>query len=205
MRKINKGNPIQEFSDFISSDNPARWDQLDHNVRIKTREHILSAEQDCICGYTELPLDIDNNSCHIDHYKKRNLFPNLCFDWNNLIVASKDDDFGARYKDSTYINSKDQYDFILNPVTDNPKAYFEYTTWGEIIPKKSGLKQAERNKADETIEAFNLRHQSLINRRKTLFSILDSYGSAFPLDEIKSILGEYGFISVIEYHYSNYR
>lgn len=205
MRKINKGNPIQEFSDFVSANHPAQWDQLDYSVRIKTREHILIKEQNYICGYTELPIDINNTSSHIDHYKKRNLYPNLCFSWNNLIVASNDDDFGARYKDNNYIITPNQYSFILNPVTDNPNDYFEYATWGEIIPKKSGLTEAEKDKADETIKAFKLDHQSLINRRKTLFSILNSYDSAFSLDEIKRILSEYGFTSVIEYYYSNYR
>jgi len=36
-----------------------------------------------VSAYTEEPLSGD---AHIDHFRKRDLFPNLTFDWNNLFV-----------------------------------------------------------------------------------------------------------------------
>ena len=36
-----------------------------------------------VSAYTEEPLSGD---AHIDHFRKRDMFPNLTFDWNNLFV-----------------------------------------------------------------------------------------------------------------------
>lgn len=73
------------------------WDDI-HKSQLQIYENICEAllkEQNNLCGYTELPL----NNKHIDHHHKRVLYPEKCFCRDNLIMATLDDDFGARYKD----------------------------------------------------------------------------------------------------------
>ncbi|SCD20200.1 TIGR02646 family protein [Proteiniphilum saccharofermentans] len=118
MRHIEKKNSPEVFQDFILKNSPAVWDDI-HKSQLRIYEDIcevLLKEQNNLCGYTELPL----NNKHIDHYHKRVLYPEKCFCWDNLIMATLDDDFGARYKDKQ-INRKEIYNEIFNPVVDNRK------------------------------------------------------------------------------------
>ncbi|MFH0865317.1 MAG: retron system putative HNH endonuclease [Bacteroidota bacterium] len=203
MRRINKSAPFQNFEDFKREQHPALWDDLTPEVRSSTRKHILENEQHSLCGYTELPIHLEDS--HIDHFKRKSpdFFPNLTFNWNNLIVSCCSDDFGARYKDMIYLHkkNKDAYTNIINPVSENPHDYFEYTEWGEIVLKSSLKKEEQIEKATETISAFNLKHSSLQSRRKMVIEYAKAYKAEFTLDQIKEFLKEHGFISVIEQFY----
>lgn len=149
-----------------------------------------------MCGYTELPLSEDDKDIHIDHYKKRDLFPRETFDWNNLIVALKSDEFGADYKDNRYHIRKEEYSQILNPATDIAQDYFEYLATGDICPKPK-LTLPERLKAEKTIEVFNLNHASLVNRRKDLVRMINAY-KELPKEVIASCIAPLGFKSLQE-------
>ena len=99
MQKINKIGPTPDFSSLMRQKNkPKTWDDVPSDVRFKMKCFMLSREQNSLCGYTELPLNNDNS--HIDHYKKRNLFPQLTFVWDNFVIASIDEEFGAKFKDN---------------------------------------------------------------------------------------------------------
>ena len=123
------------------------------------------------------------------------MFPELTFDWNNLIVATKDSNFGANYKDNKSGIQKNNYGNIFNPVIDNVENYFDYTTWGEVTPK-TAISEVENQKAIKTIEVFNLNHNSLKDRRKNLISMIGSYGEIAKID-ILAALDKSGFKSVI--------
>lgn len=43
------------------------------------------SEQNGECAYTEIPLP--DKSQHLDHYKKKAIFPELTFDWNILLTV----------------------------------------------------------------------------------------------------------------------
>jgi len=208
MRRINKGKPFQDFENFKREKCPNSWDDFESEpeIRSNTRKYILENEQQLLCGYTELPITFEPTSSHIDHFRRKSaeFFPELTFEWNNLIVSCCSDDFGGRYKDLTYLKgkSKKAYNNILNPVIENPHDYFEYTEWGQIIPK-SGLNTAMILKATETIEAFKLTHESLRTRRYAMIENTKTYKSDFSLNEIKEYLKEDGFISVIEQFVNN--
>ena len=199
MRKINKGNPIPGFNGNNFNNNCNNWSDFHEdykNIFEESRLVILTDEQNQLCGYTEIHINklID---CHIDHYKKKNsaFFPELIFDWNNLIVATKDSDFGANYKDNKSDIQVNDYDNIFNPVIDNVENYFYYTFWGEITPKPE-ISGSEKEKVKKTIEVFNLNHNSLKDRRKNLIRKISCYGE-MAKENILTALENSGFESVI--------
>ncbi len=197
MRKINKRTPIPGFNGNNFNNSCNNWSDFheDHkDIFEESRSVILTDEQNQLCGYTEIYIN-DLKDCHIDHYKKKSMFPELTFEWNNLIVATKDSNFGANYKDNKSGIQKNNYGNIFNPVIDNVENYFDYTTWGEVTPK-TAISEVENQKAIKTIEVFNLNHNSLKDRRKNLISMIGSYGEIAKVD-ILAALDKLGFKSVI--------
>ncbi|NML72120.1 TIGR02646 family protein [Chryseobacterium sp. RP-3-3] len=204
MKKINKQQPSQEFTDFVKSKRPTDWKDCDGEVKRQAKEYILLEEQDLLCGYTEIY--IDNEDCHIDHYVKRSLDNRLCFDWKNLIVAVNDEDFGAKYKDNggNNIKSLAEYNDILNPVNDDGNDYFQYSLNGEINPIET-LNSKGIDKSDNTIKVFNLNHNSLKTRRADLSKIIIGLrNGGLKDDEILGCLEKSGFYSFTNYILENY-
>lgn len=195
MKKINKISPFSDFEQFVFKNKPTLWEELPNEIRTNTRMYILCEEQDCLCGYSEIILEEDSFYSHIDHYYKRNLFPQKTYAWNNLIVSTIDEDFGGKYKDDTYRIKANEYSQIFNPVVDDMSQYIEYSGNGEIIPIE-GLSPDIINKVKKTIEVFNLNHTSLNNRRKTLLSSLNACKD-LPQEEILRSFSNKGFTSVL--------
>jgi uncharacterized protein (TIGR02646 family) len=198
MRQIQKSTPLKSFTDFCTKQRPTNWNDLHQKgkeVYEETRLHILLEEQGQQCGYTEIFLDNLYDS-HIDHFKKRSLFPQLTFDWNNLIVAAKDASFGANYKDNVAGIQISDYQNILNPITDKAEDYFYYNEFGQIEPKKT-LNPQELKKAERTIEVFNLKDESLRRRRQDVIRNINSC-EQLPKEVLVEIFSETGFKSVVE-------
>lgn len=197
LRKINKSNLILGFNGNNFNNSCNNWSDFHKDYKDiyeESRLMILTDEQYKLCGYTEIYIN-DIEACHIDHYKKRNIFPQLTFDWNNLIVAKNGSDFGANYKDNKFSIRIDDYDNIFNPVIDNVENYFYYTLWGEVTPK-TAISNIDNQKVNKTIKVFNLNHNSLKNRRKNLVRMISCYRDM----ENKDILAAFknsGFLSVI--------
>ena len=121
MRKINKLTPLAYFNGDNYKNKCKNWKDFHKNhkeVYEKIRLQILIDEQKQQCGYTEIYIN-DERTSHIDHYQKRDYQPNLTFNWDNLIVATKDDIFGANYKDKSYQIKQNEYSLIFNPIKDN--------------------------------------------------------------------------------------
>ena len=112
-------------------------------------------------------MEAENTSSHIDHFVKRAHDSNKIFDWNNFIVSTIDEDYGGKYKDNTYIISKEEYAQISNPVFEDMAPYIEYSGDGSIVPK-SNIQDSESIKVLKTIEVFNLNSPSLKNKRRDL-------------------------------------
>lgn len=197
MRKISKQNPYPDFAVFVSKNNPTTWDQLPSKISAESRFCILCNEQDCLCGYSEMILEADSAFSHIDHYYKRNLFPQKTFDWNNLVVSTTDEDFGGKYKDNTYKIKANDYQHIFNPVTDNMSQYVGFSSNGEILPL-DGLSNDITNKIRKTIEVFNLNYVSLRNKRRDLLLQLEGCKD-LPKEEIKKAFASQGFVSVVNW------
>ena len=176
------------------------WDDFvanDHEGYQKCREQ-ANAEQQGVCGYTELPLDVDKVTVHFDHYRKKSIYPGLRFKWDNLFAAVKDNRFGADFKDGIVNgrNHSQMYASILSPLTVGLQDYFHYATSGEIEPM-SGLSEENFEKAEETIRVFNLNEAELVNRRRTMMAQIVCYQDLSE-EDIRSSFDGMGFLSVVE-------
>ncbi len=205
MRKLSKGDEaIECWKKMMKSPSkPKTWDDLHkryQTVYIQSRKHIGEIEQNCLCGYTELPF---NNifDTHIDHYVKRDIDFKLAFKWSNLIVAIHHGRFGADFKDAKI--QKDDYVKILNPVIDMCHDYYDYTMTGEMIPR-SDLSNELKEKCTYTRDIFNLNHDSLKNRRKEIACLIHQYKEGgLDSNDIRTVLDKFGLTSAVEYYLQN--
>lgn len=192
MRKISKGEPHEGIENF---DRQSDW-TLSFEFHRLWREHILEHEQHGISGYTEEPLRIDGT--HIDHFYKRSLFKDKVHSWENLIVDSIDETYGAKFKDRS-VNSREDNLKLINPVTEDPRRFFRYNVDGKIVPLET-LSETDRQRAEFTRDSFNLNEPSLVERRRTLMKIAHNIGDA-TLEQLLDWLKNFGFPSVVEQIY----
>lgn len=196
MRKINKGEPFEEFARFVNQNKPTIWEDILH-MTYDLRYYMLLYEQDCLCGYSEIPLEAENTSSHIDHFVKRDIDSRKTFDWSNLIVSTIDEDFGGKYKDNTYRIKAYEYQQIFNPVVDDMSQFVGYLGDGKMIPSE-GLSDEITNKVKKTIEVFNLNCTSIKNRRKDILLQLNLCKDV-PKEEIRKAFASVGFTSVLDW------
>ncbi len=193
MRKLDKGKPIQAFVDFVNNNKPKDWEEAKGVSRV-WREHILNQEQHGLSGYTESPITLDGS--HIDHFRKQSLFNKLIFDWDNYVVDSKDEAYGAKFKDN-FIKTRKENEKLVNPVTEDASKFFKYEINGRI-ELADGLSKEDTERARFTRDAFNMNEGSLVERRRVIMSmILDAFIDLTD-DEIKDALQSLGFTSVVE-------
>lgn len=195
---------------IVKSDSPAclsdakrkgwSWDDFVENDRrgYQSCRQVADSEQRGECAYTELPLNNQQTIIHLDHFRKKSIYPNLRFDWNNLFAAVKDHRFGAGYKDNIVDgkNAGQIYCQVLSPLTSELNAYFHYATNGEIEPK-SGLTEDDKSRAEKTIELFNLNESELVSRRRTIIAQISNYRDLSESDIRDCFVGA-GFSSVLD-------
>ncbi len=199
MRRIHKLTPLPHFNGDNYNRDCFLWNEKSGYISFhgkykdifeQTRLQILIDEQHQQCGYTEIYIN-NEKECHIDHYIKQEYNQNLRFNWNNYIVATKDNNFGANYKDNTYKITEDEYDLIFNPIIDNIENHFYYNEFG-MIREDSG-------KVEKTITVFNLNNKYLKERRTKIINLIEIYkNGGLSSNDIQDTLEEYGFKSVVE-------
>lgn len=193
MRKIDKGVPVESFSEFVKAHPNARWEDA-KDVSWIWREYMLRCEQHWMSGYTEEPLRLDRS--HIDHFCKQSLFNALIFDWNNYVVDGVDETYGAKFKDK-YVKTGEENEGLINSVVEDASRFFKYELNGNLSVV-AGLSIEDAARASYTINAFNLNEASLSERRRIIINtILDAY-SDLSDDLILEALEAEGFKSVVE-------
>jgi len=138
---------------------------------------------------------------HIDHFRKRNMFPEHTFNWDNLVAACNDEDFGAKYKDNKSGINKPDYAGFFDPVVDSVQDYFYYNERGEVEPHPTLSDPVLHAKVQKTIAVFNLQDKSLVNRRKTIIEQIKAYAE-LTKEEIFNAMKFGGFVSLIEQYNS---
>lgn len=180
------------------------WENFvrERNDEYQNIKEIASDDQKGECAYTGLPLDRKKIKVHIDHYKRKSIYPNLTFEWNNLFVAVKDDRYGADYKDKQINreNAEYAYSVLLNPIEDDSSDFFWYGEDGKIVVKDT-LKENEKERAYKTIEYFNLNSPVLIEKRSTIMKILCNYRDLSD-DDIRTCMKGHGFSKLLDFYMS---
>ena len=193
MRKLDKGEPAQQFVDFMHRCHPVNWEEaIDESL--DWRRHILTREQHGLSGYTEAPLHLEKS--HIDHFKKQSLYPHLIFEWSNYVVDGKDDTYGARYKDNAIRNRTDN-EKLINPIVEEAQKFFKYELSGKIVPADD-LCEEDNERAEFTITIFNLNESSLVDRRKRIINMDIRSFEGLSDEDVLAVLLPEGFSSVVE-------
>mgnify|MGYP003322072213 CR=1 FL=1 len=69
MRRINKGVPFDDFVKYLDKHKPSKWEDINGELKSDMRFHMLLNEQECLCGYSEIVLEAENTSSHIEVVK----------------------------------------------------------------------------------------------------------------------------------------
>ena len=90
-------------------------------------------EQNFQYAYTEVDIEPESSRSHFDHFRKQSMFHShqYIFSWSNLFTASKNENFGAKYKDK-HIDKAD-YQFLIDPSIDSPNDCLTYSLLGNIL------------------------------------------------------------------------
>ena len=161
MRQIKRANAdISRFNSWAKQKKLREWYEFSDpfapyfDAYKATRDHIEVLEQDCLSAYTEKPL---GSMIHIDHFRKKSMYPQFTFDYANFLVDDRNDNYGACYKDKNASVTKDTFDGnerIFNPASENMADFIEYMLNGTIIPKRD-LTDDIIKRVKETIRVFN--------------------------------------------------
>ena len=201
MRRIKKQAPPADLAKFVRRENPQKFEEIHHSQHFPNLydECIdrLKNEQGNLSGYTEKPL---KSGIHVDHFKKQQWFntQDMVFGWENFIADEHQGDFGSDYKD-TFLKLPEEYAKLINPVLEDPHHFLTFMDEG-IIKPVDDLSDAEKEKAEFTIQAFNLRHKLLTQMQGEAIHWVKIYkAQGLEDDEILDAFKDYGFTSAIEY------
>lgn len=201
MRKIKKQAPPADLAKYVRRENPKKFEEIHKSQHFPNLydECIaqLKAEQDDLSGYTEKPL---KSGIHVDHFRKQQWFSkrDMVFGWDNFIADEHQGEFGADYKDKS-LKLPQEYAKLINPVLEDPHHFLTYMDEG-IIKPVDDLTNAEREKAEFTIQTFNLRHKLLTQMQGEAINLVKTYkAQGLEDDEILAAFKTYGFTSAIEY------
>lgn len=163
--------------------------------KIKLFKHKLKIElnknQNGRCVYCERLLV--ENCPEIEHIAPKSIYPEVQFDLRNLAYACHRCNFPPHKADEDIVENKEgtysNWSFkIVHPYFDNPADYFE-TGRKCCIVIKSSTTEKKREKAQNTIDLFDLNSTSMVEER-----IKEKVYKSLSADEIKRIL------EILDYH-----
>ncbi len=201
MKKIVRSNVLPNFMSFVTQQHPNNWHDdfvhFNHDLYVQCL-NTLESDQHHLSTYTELRLSSNNGIKHIDHFLKRNLFPQHTFVWDNLFVDDHSKDYGSDYKDSSHLSQQENQDLIY-PAKDDPQNFLSFQSNGKMIPLH-GLNNTDSNRATLTIDKFNLNHPFLMKKRRDLMLLIDNSRKRGLTDAgITTALSGFGLTSFIEF------
>lgn len=179
------------------------WDEFHNNDQAGYLECVAQGllEQNDECAYTGLWLgEGTKQKIHIDHFRKKGIYPLLTFVWDNLFVAAKEVPCGADFKDGkvhgpqNYANSL--YASFFSPLDAVLAEKFWYRSDGMMMPA-DGLSAPDKDKVLKTIEMFNLNDGMLKERRKVIIRQIQQLDSLAD-DEVRACMQGSGFSFLVE-------
>lgn len=189
MLQVTKAEP-KFFSDekkkITKPKESSAWNEIG-SIRADLRKHILESEQSSMCAYCEKKIISDSKKSNIDHFKTRNLHPELTLDYNNFFVSCNYPNHCSSKKDNIGLKKND-YEKIINPLDKDLDENFSYTHFGDI--------EGKNEKAKFTIDTFALNNISLVEERKEIIRNFELYKE---FDELILVDAFSGHINLIKY------
>ncbi len=205
MRYVRKTNIPQFFID--NTRGITLWEEYPVSKK-PLKKHILKEEQNYLCIYCESKIaELDNS--HLEHIKPkaRSMYPELVFDYNNIVVScngnchmdDEDNHSCGHIKENEYNEIK-----FLNPVEiENIRDYFIY----DIDEGKIETSQKDREKAQYMIDTLHLNDGNLpIARKKALENFIEQikkYDKSLWKSKVVEFLNreDIAFVSFLRFKY----
>lgn len=162
MHRLNRGTEPACLRKYRNSD--VKWEAVESDDKAAIHEQLF-AMQSSFCAYCEASIKNADNR-HIEHFRKRQNYPELAFAWNNLFWSCCNQNCCGFHKDSAATGSYSP-DNLVKPDEEDPDEYFLFLATGKI-KVRDGLSSEKRRRAEETLRVFNLNggNSGLIERRR---------------------------------------
>jgi uncharacterized protein (TIGR02646 family) len=136
MKHIKKDKEPKSLSEWNQKPGKrtSNWKSFDRSVKNDVFFSLLK-EQGYICCYCGI--SITRNNCHIEHYKPKSIYPDLTYQYINLITSCQGEDEQRPTKPVHCGHKKNNWydeDLMVSPLDPNCDKYFKYSGYGEIIP-----------------------------------------------------------------------
>lgn len=121
---------------------------LEHKDEIRTHLHTMQGKR---CAYCEG--DLDELGQHIEHFRRKSMFPALIFDWCNLYCSCDQRDSCGHFKD----HGAGPYNIadLIDPCLEDPDNFFVFRSDGTIILRRN-LSETDEHRAKETLRVLSL-------------------------------------------------
>jgi uncharacterized protein (TIGR02646 family) len=213
MKYIQKGNEPSSLAAWNRKlgNRMPNWKSFSHPVKNDVYAALLTEQgySCCYCG-----ISINRRNCHIEHYRPKSKYPDLTFDYKNLIASCQGEDEKRPTKPVHCGHKKGgwfEYEFMVSPLDANCVDFFKYSGYGEIIPTDNPdreeaaettiarlaldidkLKKMRRNAIDAAIEATDGLSDAEIELLFQGYQQVDSQGRYTP------------FLAAINYTFKQY-
>lgn len=149
MRQLTRGPAPAVLGQLRRSQD--RWDDIGYVARSQVWQ-ALAAMQGSLCAYCERRAE--QGSGHIEHFRTRNLAPQLTYEWTNLFGCCSDTTTCGHRKDSRQAQPYDASD-LIKPDQEDPDVYFLFVSDGSITVRE-GLSERQSRRARETLRVLAL-------------------------------------------------
>jgi uncharacterized protein (TIGR02646 family) len=137
---------------------------------------VLTDEQNGLCAYSEINPYEFGLASHIEHIEPKSRNPQRTFDYFNLVMSALSSDDLKRSDVDLFAGhaKKQRFDpnLFISPLNNSCQDYFVYLSDGRVVPNNK-LNEADRFKAEYTIDLLNLNCAYLKNKRKNWIDELE--------------------------------
>lgn len=177
-------NAIIQFQENKTQKNKTKYNKALNKYNHKQVKKSLLTMFSGKCAYCESHITHVGFS-HIEHYQPKSKFPELCFDWNNLLLACEVCN-GKGYKGDKF-PSEDEGGPFVNPVTESPDVFFDFefdqnTGTANVIPKNERAITTEKELGLNRPKL--LKHRSSIVRKMVFAALIAKDGNENGIEEI---------------------
>lgn len=139
----------------------AKWDNFHASERAVVRKRLLEMQHNR-CAYCERV--VSEGKGHIEHFRKRALYPDKTFEWKNLFYSCCEESSCGKQKDCT-VRQREENERLIDPCEENPEDFFVFDDRGQIAVR-STVPGRDKQRAEFTITAFGLNEPRLVQARR---------------------------------------